>query len=123
MRQVRVALSLPVLLFLVLVAKFTNFISSTTNNNNLVDLPTCLFTNLPIRCACNAGGFDTTYNAAFTATRFFRGKTVGVQINLLTTINDFINDTLNSRVILLLDSRILHAVVLVVLPITTILVL
>lgn len=118
-----IQISLPMLLFLMLMTGFAGFVDSAAGGGGLISLPAYLFAGLPVHYTYGTNKFSAACGTTFATVNFFKNGAMNVKIGILAAIGSFAGSALGSHIVLLLSDEALRTMMLIILPIAAVLIL
>ncbi|MEL3908933.1 MAG: TSUP family transporter [Treponemataceae bacterium] len=102
-----------VLCFFVFVA---GFIDSIAGGGGLISLPAYFFIELPTHQALGTNKFSATCGTTFATIKFSLGKAIHWKVAIISGIASFITSLIATKLALMIDEKILHFIILIILP-------
>lgn len=118
-----IQISLPMLLFLMVMTGFAGFVDSAAGGGGLISLPAYLFAGLPVHYTYGTNKFSAACGTTFATVKFFRNGAMNVKIGILAAVGSFAGSALGSHIVLLLSDEVLRMMMFVILPIAAVLIL
>ena len=118
-----ITISIPMLLFLMLMTGFAGFVDSAAGGGGLISLPAYLFAGLPVHYVYGTNKFSAACGTTFATAQFFLKGAINIKVGLLAAAGSFAGSALGSHVVLLLSDKALRTMMLVILPIAAVLIL
>ena len=114
-----ITLSLPMLLFLMLMTGFAGFVDSAAGGGGLISLPAYLFAGLPVHYTYGTNKFSAACGTTFATAQFFQKGAMNIRVGLLAAVGSL----LGSHIVLLLSDQVLRTMMLIILPVAAVLIL
>lgn len=118
-----ITLSLPMLLFLMLMTGFAGFVDSAAGGGGLISLPAYLFAGLPVHYTYGTNKFSAACGTTFATAQFFQKGAMNIRVGLLAAVGSFVGSALGSHIVLLLSDQVLRTMMLIILPVAAVLIL
>ena len=118
-----ITLSLPMLLFLMLMTGFAGFVDSAAGGGGLISLPAYLFAGLPVHYTYGTNKFSAACGTTFATAQFFQKGAMNIRVGLLAAVGSFAGSALGSHIVLLLSDQVLRTMMLIILPVAAVLIL
>lgn len=118
-----IQISLPMLLFLMVMTGFAGFVDSAAGGGGLISLPAYLFAGLPVHYTYGTNKFSAACGTTFATVNFFKNGAMNVKIGILAAIGSFAGSALGSHIVLLLSDEMLRTMMFIILPIAAVLIL
>ncbi|WP_034868979.1 TSUP family transporter [Clostridium lundense] len=112
--------SLLVLYFLVFVA---GVIDSAAGGGGLIALPAYMVSGMPVHVAFASNKFSSACGTTFSTLRFLKHRSIDIYIALAASVSSFIGSAIASKIVLLLDAKILNKMLVIIIPIAAIAIL
>ena len=96
-----ITLSLPMLLFLMLMTGFAGFVDSAAGGGGLISLPAYLFAGLPVHYTYGTNKFSAACGTTFATAQFFQKGAMNIRVGLLAAVGSFVGSALGSHIIIL----------------------
>ena len=103
-----ITLSLPMLLFLMLMTGFAGFVDSAAGGGGLISLPAYLFAGLPVHYTYGTNKFSAACGTTFATAQFFQKGAMNIRVGLLAAVGSFVGSALGSHIVLLLSDQVLR---------------
>ena len=116
-------ISMPMLIFLMLMTGFAGFVDSAAGGGGLISLPAYLFSGLPVHYAYGTNKFSAACGTTFAAAQFFRKGAMNVRVGILAAVGSFVGSALGSRIVLMLSDETLRTMMFIILPIAAVVIL
>ena len=118
-----ITLSLPMLLFLMLMTGFAGFVDSAAGGGGLISLPAYLFAGLPVHYTYGTNKFSAACGTTFATASFFKNGAMNVKVGILAAIGSFAGSALGAHIVLLLSDEVLKTTMFIILPIAAVIIL
>lgn len=118
-----IQISLPMLLFLMVMTGFAGFVDSAAGGGGLISLPAYLFAGLPVHYTYGTNKFSAACGTTFATVNFFKNGAMNVKIGILAAVGSFAGSALGSHIVLLLSDEMLRTMMFIILPIAAVLIL
>lgn len=92
------------------------FIDSIAGGGGIITIPAYLFTGMPAHFAMGCNKLSASVGTTASTIRFFRHGAMDLKVALLAVVGSFVGSTIASRVVLMLDDKVIKTMVLVILP-------
>ena len=103
-----------------LVVGFAGFVDSIAGGGGIISLPAYFLTGMPAHMCYGTNKFSASCGAIFAVGTYFKNGAVNLRAGIIAAVGSFIGSTVGSRVVLLLDDRVLRLMLVVLLPIIAI---
>ena len=118
-----ITLSLPMLLFLMLMTGYAGFVDSAAGGGGLISLPAHVFAGLPVHYTYGTNKFSAACGTTFATAQFFQKGAMNIRVGLLAAVGSFVGSALGSHIVLLLSDQVLRTMMLIILPVAAVLIL
>lgn len=92
------------------------FIDSIAGGGGIITIPAYLFTGMPAHYAMGCNKLSASVGTTASTIRFFRHGAMDLKVALLAVAGSFAGSTIASRIVLMLDDKVIKTMVLVILP-------
>lgn len=92
------------------------FIDSIAGGGGIITIPAYLFTGMPAHFAMGCNKLSASVGTTASTVRFFRHGAMDLKVALLAVAGSFAGSTIASRIVLMLDDKVIKTMVLVILP-------
>lgn len=99
------------------------FVDSIAGGGGIITIPAYLFTGMPAHFAMGCNKLSASVGTTGSTIRFFRHGAMDLKVALLAVAGSFAGSTIASRIVLLLDDKVIKAMVLIILPFVALVVL
>ena len=118
-----ITLSLPMLLFLMLMTGFAGFVDSAAGGGGLISLPAYLFAGLPPHYTYGTNKFSAACGTTFATANFFKNGAMNLKVGILAAIGSFAGSALGAHIVLLLSDELLRTMMFLILPVAAVVIL
>ena len=118
-----IQISLPMMLFLILMTGFAGFVDSAAGGGGLISLPAYLFAGLPVHYTYGTNKFSAACGTTFATASFFKNGAMNVRVGLLAAVGSFAGSALGAHIVLMLSEKALRTMMLIILPVAAVLIL
>jgi hypothetical protein len=103
-----------------LIVGFAGFVDSIAGGGGVISLPAYFLTGMPAHVCYGTNKFSASCGTVFAVGTYFRHGAVNLKVAVIAACGSFVGSTIGSRIVMLLDERILQLMLVVLLPIVAI---